>query len=210
MSYLSYYNMFNDFSAGAGVKDNDLFTESEEASFLPKQNDELVGTVGNTTSYPMIKGTFPNILIRNDVKSLIGLILLVLAITSTPIIAVIMLVVAAALLPFPSLVIAYCLSMQIITRGSNTNTMMSIVCVVFATLTMILNTISSIAYTISYIILAILFCLYAYNLSKDYNNSIIDFKSRLESRRDKSTNQCIGDFTSENIEMYKKPSFYES
>ncbi|AGZ95424.1 IMV membrane protein [Goatpox virus] len=167
MSYLSYYNMFSDFTAGAGVSDNELFTREEEESFLPKEHHEE-GEEYKISKHHSLKNIFPNILMRSDIRALIGLILFVLAITTTPIIAVIMIAVASALLPFPSLVIAYCLSIQkfIGGVGNNKQIIMLILCVSVSIITLIFRHISNTAYTISYIILAILFCVYAFNISK--------------------------------------------
>ncbi|QEJ79257.1 IMV membrane protein [Goatpox virus] len=166
MSYLSYYNMFSDFTAGAGVSDNELFTREEEESFLPKEHHEEGEEY--KIKHHSLKNLFPNILMRSDIRALIGLILFVLAITTTPIIAVIMIAVASALLPLPSLVIAYCLSIQkfIGGVGNNKQIIMFILCVSVSIITLIFRHISNTAYTISYIILAILFCVYAFNISK--------------------------------------------
>ncbi|ABI99102.1 IMV membrane protein [Deerpox virus W-1170-84] len=196
MSYLSYYNMFSDFNAGAGVSDMELFTKEEEESFLPRPDESGEYKL----NFPNLKGSFPDILMRNDIQSLIGLILFVLAITTTPVIAIIMIAVASALLPFPSLVIAYCLSMQILNFGSNGGNRtiaMSIICVGLAILTMVMNSVSKTAYTISYIILAVLFCIYAFNLTKfsKINTSTI--------------NKCTREFRGGNKYGIEKPSFYE-
>ncbi|AAR07465.1 109L [Yaba monkey tumor virus] len=188
MSYLSYYNMFDDFAAGAGVSERDLFTKEEEESFLPKDDGNF------KVSLPNFKGSFPDILVRNDIKSLIGLILFVLAITTTPVIAVIMIAVAAALIPFPSLVIAYCLSMQII-NPTNKTTVMSIICVAMAIVTIVVNSLSRTAYTISYIILAVLFCIYAFNLTKFKLGS--------------SISKCSREFQGGDKYGGENPSFYE-
>ncbi|ABQ43584.1 IMV membrane phosphoprotein [Tanapox virus] len=190
MSYLSYYNMFDDFSAGAGVSERDLFTREEEESFLPKEDGDFKMSLSN------FKGAFPDILVRNDVKSLIGLILFVLAITTTPVIAVIMIAVAAALIPFPSLVIAYCLSMQIINPGANKTTAMSIICVAMAIITIVVNSLSRTAYTISYIILAVLFCIYAFNLTKFKLGS-------------STISKCSREFRGGDKYGGENPSFYE-
>ncbi|AGU99790.1 m107L [Myxoma virus] len=171
MSYLSYYNMFTDFGAGAGVSDTELFTKEEEQSFFPRLGSDVSG--GKDTSHPLrlsmptsLKGLIPNILMRNDVKSLLGLILFVLAITTPPYISVIMLGIASILIPFPSLVIAYCLLLQIINTTSYRTIGMTVVCVFMSFFTMAMQTVSRTAYTISYVILAILFCVYVFNMTR--------------------------------------------
>ncbi|AAK85070.1 putative phosphorylated IMV membrane protein [Lumpy skin disease virus] len=195
MSYLSYYNMFSDFTAGAGVSDNELFTREEEEAFLPKEHHEE-GEEYKISKHHSLKNRFPNILMRSDIRALIGLILFVLAITTTPIIAVIMIAVASALLPFPSLVIAYCLSIQKFSGGvgNNKQIIMSILCVSVSIITLIFRHISSTAYTISYIILAILFCVYAFNISK------ISYQDQDQA--------CYKNFKGGN-KYREKPSFYE-
>ncbi|AAF17990.1 gp107L [Rabbit fibroma virus] len=168
MSYLSYYNMFTDFSAGAGVSDTELFTKEEEESFFPRLGDDA--SRNTDKSHPLrlslptsFKGLIPNILMRNDIKSLIGLILFVLAITTPYYISIIMLGIASILIPFPSLVIAYCLLLQIVSKASYRTVGMTVVCVFMALFTMAMRTVSNTAYTISYVILAILFCVYVFN-----------------------------------------------
>nr|WGO62733.1 IMV membrane protein [Wadden Sea poxvirus] len=160
MSYLSYYNMLDDFSAGAGVLDNkELFTEDEQQTFLPRDIPNI-----------QLSNPFSKIFLYNDIKTLIGLIFFVLAITATPVIAIIMLGVASMLLPFPSLVISYCLAIQILNTNNNSNRSigLSIFCILMSIVTIITNIIStsSVFYIISYVILAILFCMYMFNLSK--------------------------------------------
>ncbi|ASK51315.1 IMV membrane protein [Eptesipox virus] len=194
MSYLSYYNMLDDFSAGAGVLDKDLFTKEEENAFLPKVDN-------NGGSFnPFNNNIFSEIFLYNDVKTLIGLILFVLAITTPPIIAIIMIIGASTLLPFPSLVIAYCLSTQILNVNANKSIGMAIFCVVMAIISIIVSiTMSTVAYTISYIILAILFCVYIFNLAK---------LSMPYSSLSSSTIRCTKDFRAGDKYM-KNPSFME-
>ncbi|AAL69845.1 SPV106 putative phosphorylated IMV membrane protein [Swinepox virus] len=193
MSYLSYYNMFSDFNAGAGVTDTELFTKEEEEAFLPK-HDNITGEYN--FGFPFKGSSFPNILMRNDIRALIGLILFVLAITTTPVIAVIMIAVASALLPFPSLVIAYCLSVQIINPGNNNATTMSIICVALAIIAIFINSISKTAYIITYIILAVLFCIYAFNLTRSSKNNM-------------NVTRCPRDIRGGDKHSIEKPSFYE-
>ncbi|QHR82649.1 MV membrane protein [Brazilian porcupinepox virus 1] len=213
MSYLSYYNMFSDFTefnAGSSAYENELFSSDEEATFLPRVGEEESSEDPNGKYYPNLRGYIPNILMRNDIKSLIGFILLVLAVTSTPIIAVIMIAVASALLPFPSLVIAYCLSIQITCGGTNTTFIMSVVCVILSLITIFMSTISKTAYTISYIILAVLFCIYAYNINKVIGNEkLLECRKKMQFRRDIDM-KTIGDFQPKNVQTCNKPSFYES
>ena len=67
MSYLNYYNIFDDFQAGAGVMDEELFTPEEEKSFLPHAGV----APGNAF--------FSSILRNADVRTLLGLVLFVIA-----------------------------------------------------------------------------------------------------------------------------------
>ncbi|QAV43039.1 m107L [Myxoma virus] len=199
MSYLSYYNMFTDFSAGAGVSEPELFTKEEEESFFPRLGSDASG--GKDTSHlphlslpTSLKGLIPNILMRNDIKSLIGLILFVLAITTPPYISVIMLGIASILIPFPSLVIAYCLLLQIVNTTSYGTIGMTIVCVFMSFFTMAMQTMSRTVYTISYIILAILFCVYVFNITRARSQSSEPTKCAVK----EGIRRCA-----------EKPSFYE-
>ncbi|QDJ95050.1 IMV membrane protein [Hypsugopox virus] len=195
MSYLSYYNMLDDFSAGAGVLDKDLFTKEEENAFLPKVDGD-----GNGTHHPFNSNIFSEIFLYNDVKSLIGLILFVLAITTPPVIAIIMIICASILLPFPSLVIAYCLTTQILNINANKTIGMAIFCIAMAIISIVVSiTMSTVAYTISYIILAILFCVYVFNLAK-LNMPYTSLSS--------STIRCTKDFRAGD-KYVKNPSFME-
>ncbi|QHG62667.1 IMv membrane protein [Cetacean poxvirus 1] len=157
MSYLSYYSGFDEFYGGAGIRDKDLFTEEEKQAFLPKDDPGIVPS--------NIINPFIGIFIYNDVRTLIGLILFVLAITSSPIIAIIMIAIASIILPFPALVVAYCVSMQIIHLNSSSTLLMAIICTVVAIIIMAITR-SSKTYTIvSYIILGCLFCIYIFKLT---------------------------------------------
>ncbi|ALA62506.1 phosphorylated virion membrane protein [Turkeypox virus] len=100
-SYLNYYNVYDVFDAGAGIKEKDLFTEEQQLSFLPK------------AKFDGMEKLFSNIFNNDDVKSLIALIMVVLAINTESIISLVFVVISAFFVPVPSLIIAYCVAMYI-------------------------------------------------------------------------------------------------
>ncbi|ANS71196.1 imv membrane protein [Pteropox virus] len=162
MSYFSYYNPFSEFEGGAGVLDDELFTEDEQQSFLPR--DDISSIIDGKPISPLAPY---NILQFEDIRVLLGLILFVLAITSAPLVGLCLIGLAAIVLPLPCLVLAYCLSMQAIYSSYNKTLGMAIICSLMAILAITLThiTCSYHVTVISYIILGVLFCMYVFRLS---------------------------------------------
>ncbi|ARF02795.1 SWPV1-229 [Shearwaterpox virus] len=101
-NYFKYYNVFEEFDAGAGIKEKELFTEDEQMSFLPKRME-----------FDGAERIYSNIINNEDLKSLLALIMLVLAINSNSLVALIFIILAAIFIPVPALVIAYCIAMHL-------------------------------------------------------------------------------------------------
>ncbi|AAC55250.1 MC122L [Molluscum contagiosum virus subtype 1] len=157
MSYLNYYNIFDDFQAGAGVMDEELFTPEEEKSFLPHAGV----APGNAF--------FSSILRNADVRTLLGLVLFVIALGAPPSVGVFMVCAAALLMPLPCLVIAYCLAMQITHPNAGANVGMAVLCVLASVAVMLLvrsvAASAALSLTAAGVLLA-LFCAYALRLSR--------------------------------------------
>ncbi|UWX11424.1 CRPV-315 [Crowpox virus] len=101
-NYLNYYNVLEEFDAGAGIKEKELFTEEQQLSFLPKKG-----------GFDGAERLYSNIINNNDLKSLLALIMLVLAINSNSLVALIFIILAAIFVPVPALIIAYCISVHL-------------------------------------------------------------------------------------------------
>ncbi|QGN68117.1 IMV virion membrane protein [Equine molluscum contagiosum-like virus] len=157
MSYLSYHNIFDEFAAGAGVKDEELFTPEEKALFLPQ-------------GVPAPGGAFfSNIMRYSDMRTLLGLILFVIALGAPPAIGIFMVGAAALLMPLPCLVIAYCMAMQISHPQAGANVGMAVLCTLAAIAVMIIarsNMVVRAVTVAAYVVLAVLFCVYALRLSR--------------------------------------------
>ncbi|WOC35478.1 phosphorylated IMV membrane protein [Equine parapoxvirus] len=164
-SYLSYYNPVDEFEGG-GVTDEHLFSNEEQNAFLPRgePGPEAPGPLppsrpGNVAPYSVLQ--------YEDIRVLIGLVIFVLAVTSTPVMALVMIGIASLILPLPCLVTAYCTAMQLMHPTAVGNTGMAIVCVVMSVVTIIVSHVTGSVGLSSfmYIVLGLLFTIYAFRLT---------------------------------------------
>ncbi|AIZ77345.1 putative phosphorylated IMV membrane protein [Parapoxvirus red deer/HL953] len=169
-SYFSYYNPVEEFDAG-GVHDAELFTAEEQNAFLPKDPNPDVapmplppavprpGVPGNVAPYSVLQ--------YEDIRILTGIVIFVLAITSTPVLALVMVGIASLILPLPCLVVGYCAAMQIMHPNASGNAGMAIVCTLMSILAIIVSHVTGSvgATTFMYIVLGLLFAIYAFRLS---------------------------------------------
>lgn len=160
MSYLRYLNIYEDFNAGAGVMENELFTPDEKASFLPVTGTEV-------TTGP---GTFFSMGNARDIRLLSGLVMLVLAINAANwLVALILLFLASVLIPLQYIVVAYCLCMQMIVPTAMGHFGLAIVCVILAIVVLFARHYERIDHTVLtvlYVLLALLFAVYVVRLPR--------------------------------------------
>ncbi|WZD65831.1 Phosphorylated IMV membrane protein [Bovine papular stomatitis virus] len=167
-SYYSYYNPVEEFEGG-GVQDAELFTTEEQNAFLPKDPSNpdaplppivpRPGPAGNVAPYSVLQ--------YEDVRVLIGVVIFVLALTSTPVLALVMIGIASLILPLPCLVVGYCAAMQIMHPNAAGNAGMAIVCTLMSIVTIIVSHVTGSvgATTLMYIVLGLLFAIYAFRLT---------------------------------------------
>ncbi|UOX38838.1 P21 membrane protein [Finch poxvirus] len=183
-NYLNYYNVLEEFDAGAGIKEKELFTEEQQLSFLPKKG-----------GFDGAERLYSNIINNNDLKSLLALIMLVLAINSNSLVALIFIILAAIFVPVPALIIAYCIAVHLNnTEGSYIG--ISILLMVASAVTIYLTSTSRISKgfktTIDIILLVILgfYIVKIYGIDKQVapNSKCNKYKSHLESLRNNAFN----------------------
>ncbi|ASC55552.1 putative phosphorylated IMV membrane protein-like protein [Seal parapoxvirus] len=164
-TYFSYYNPVEEFEAG-GVLDEELFTNEEQNAFLPKDPGPDGPPLPPAPSRPGNVAPY-SVLQYEDIRVLTGLVIFVLAITSTPVLALVMIGIASIILPLPCLVAAYCAAMQLIHPNAANNTGMAIVCTVMSIVTIIVSHVTGSigATTFMYIVLGLLFAIYAFRLT---------------------------------------------
>ncbi|ATI21219.1 IMV membrane protein [Eastern grey kangaroopox virus] len=156
MSYLNYYNIFDQFDAGAGVLEDELFTHDEKLSFLPAEHGGQNDRVYN------------GIMRNGDVRLLISLIMLVLAINTSSILSIVFLCVSAILSPMPAVVIAYCVAVQIGHPQAGRHLGLAILTIIFAIVTIYLNSIMGVRRNVKavlHLILGVMTAVYVFRIS---------------------------------------------
>ncbi|QLI57732.1 phosphorylated IMV membrane protein [Orf virus] len=165
-SYFSYYN--DEFTAG-GVQDAELFSPEEQNAFLPKDPGTADSPLAPANPRPVPGGNIApySVLQYEDIRILTGIVIFVLALTSTPVLALVMIGIASLILPLPCLVIGYCAAMQIMHPYAANNTGMAIVCTIMSIVTIIVTHVTGSvgATTFMYIVLGLLFAIYAFRLT---------------------------------------------
>ncbi|AKU76715.1 phosphorylated IMV membrane protein [Orf virus] len=165
-SYFSYYN--DEFTAG-GVQDAELFSPEEQNAFLPKDPGTVDSPLAPANPRPVPGGNIApySVLQYEDIRILTGIVIFVLALTSTPVLALVMIGIASLILPLPCLVIGYCAAMQIMHPYAANNTGMAIVCTIMSIVTIIVTHVTGSvgATTFMYIVLGLLFAIYAFRLT---------------------------------------------
>ncbi|CCD83289.1 IMV membrane protein [Squirrelpox virus] len=167
MSYLSYYSILDDFDGGAGVLEDELYTPDEKEAFLPKNPggnvlaDAPYGAVSSMNDFGRA------LLAHMDIRTLLGLVLFVLALSSSPVTALFMVAAASLLLPLPSLVLAYCMAMQLTHTNAANTVSMAIVCSLVALITIVMNHLNVPPYVliVAYVVLGTLFGVYSLKLA---------------------------------------------
>lgn len=162
MSYLRYLNIYDDFDAGAGVMENELFTPDEKASFLPVTESGLGGGLGGAETF------FSALRDARDMRLMAGLVLLVVAInTASWFVALILLLAAATMIPLQYIVVTYCLCMQLLHPNAANHFGMATLCVLLALLVLVVQHFRSVDVTVMialYILLGLLFITYIIRL----------------------------------------------
>uniref|UniRef100_A0AAU7E253 IMV membrane protein n=1 Tax=Rousettus bat poxvirus TaxID=3141933 RepID=A0AAU7E253_9POXV len=164
MSYLRYLNIYDDFDAGAGVMESELFTPDEKASFLPVTGTGVgagLGIGGAETFFSALRDA-------RDMRLMAGLVLLVVAInTASWFVALILLLAAATMIPLQYIVVTYCLCMQMMHPNAANHFGMATLCIILALLVLIVQHFRRVDVTILialYILLGLLFITYILRL----------------------------------------------
>ncbi|AID46921.1 phosphorylated virion membrane protein [Penguinpox virus] len=195
-NYLNYYNVFDEFDAGAGIKEKELFTEEQQLSFLPKKG------IGNG-GFDGVERLYSNIINNNDIKSLLALIMLVFAINTNSLVALIFIILSAIFVPVPALIIAYCIALHLKNGSDATHVGISILLMLASAVTIYLTSTSKISKGFKRAIDVVLLVILGFYIVKIYG---IDREISMPSRR--YCRQMSGPSSLENLNAFQTHSNY--
>ncbi len=166
--------MFDTFDAGAGVLDDELFTEEQNNSFLPRDDNDN----NNPNNLPF------NIFISAESRMLLVLILFVISLMTlkdSPIISIFMILFASIMIRFYTLALAFLISVQIMYPNVNRSGFLALIIGIGAILIVnfILGQSSIVNSAALNVIVVIIFCICVARLSSSMNEVNLVCKRRL-------------------------------